>query len=48
VLEINLMPGLGPRSFPPEVARDIHSLGYGEMVRRLAEEAMQRLAGRVA
>ena len=43
VLEINIMPGLGPHSFLPAAARDIHGLGYGELVQRLAEEAMLRL-----
>jgi D-alanine-D-alanine ligase len=43
VLEINIMPGLGPHSFLPAAARDIHGLGYGALVRRLAEEAMLRL-----
>ncbi len=43
VLEINLMPGLGPKSFLPEAARDIHGLDYSALVRRLAEEAMRRL-----
>ncbi len=43
VLEINLMPGLGPHSFLPGAARDIHGLEYGALVRRLAEEAMRRL-----
>jgi D-alanine-D-alanine ligase len=43
VLEINLMPGLGPHSFLPGAARDIHGLEYGALVRRLAEEAMHRV-----
>jgi D-alanine-D-alanine ligase len=43
VLEINLMPGLGPHSFLPGAARDIHGLEYGALIRRLAEEAMRRL-----
>lgn len=42
VLEINLMPGLGPRSFLPAATRDIHGLRYGELVERLAGEAMLR------
>jgi hypothetical protein len=37
------MPGLGPHSFLPAAARDIHGLGYGALVQRLAEEAMLRL-----
>jgi len=43
VLEINIMPGLGPHSFLPMAARELHGLDYGALVRRLAEEAMLRL-----
>jgi len=43
VLEINIMPGMGPHSFLPAAALDIHGLGYGGLVQRLAEEAMLRL-----
>jgi D-alanine-D-alanine ligase len=45
VLEINIMPGLGPHSFLPEAAREIHGLDYGALVRRLADEAMRRIGG---
>ena len=43
VLEINIMPGLGPHSFLPMAARELHGLDFGALVRRLAEEAMLRL-----
>jgi D-alanine-D-alanine ligase len=43
VLEVNIMPGLGPHSFLPMAARELHGLDYGALVRRLAEEAMLRL-----
>jgi D-alanine-D-alanine ligase len=43
VLEINIMPGLGPHSFLAAAARDIHGLSYRALVQRLAEEAMLRL-----
>lgn len=42
VLEINIMPGLGPHSFLSAAAHDIHGLGYNELVQRLAVEAMLR------
>jgi len=42
VLEINVMPGLGPHSFLPEAARDIYSLEYGEFIQKLAEVSLQR------
>jgi D-alanine-D-alanine ligase-like ATP-grasp enzyme len=45
VLEINLMPGLGPHSFLPEAALDIHGLDYPHLVQKLAESAMARHFG---
>lgn len=46
VLEINLMPGLGPHSFLPQAARDLHGLDYPALVRKLAEASMLRKLGR--
>jgi D-alanine-D-alanine ligase len=48
VLEINLMPGLGPYSFLPEAALDIHGLDYTRLVQTLAESSMARHFGRPA
>ncbi|MGC9396225.1 MAG: D-alanine--D-alanine ligase family protein [Anaerolineae bacterium] len=42
VLEINIMPGLGPQSFLPDAAKQIHDLEYGELVQSLAENSMRR------
>jgi D-alanine-D-alanine ligase len=42
VLEINIMPGLGPHSFLPEAARNIHALEYDQLIQKLAEDSMQR------
>ena len=42
VLEINIMPGLGPHSFLPDAAKQIHDLEYGELVKSLAESSMRR------
>jgi D-alanine-D-alanine ligase-like ATP-grasp enzyme len=42
VLEINIMPGLGPHSFLPEAAKDIYALGYDQLIQKLAEDSMQR------
>ena len=42
VLEINIMPGLGPHSFLPEAAKAIHGLEYSQLIQKLAEDAMQR------
>ena len=42
VLEINIMPGLGPHSFLPEAAKDIHSLEYDKLILKLATDSMQR------
>jgi D-alanine-D-alanine ligase len=40
VLEINVMPGLGPHSFLPEAAKEIHGLEYGQLIQKLAENSM--------
>ena len=42
VLEINIMPGLGLHSFLPTAAKDIHGLSYGQLIRKLAGDSMQR------
>ena len=42
VLEINMMPGLGPHSFLPEAAKDIYALEYDQLIQKLAEDSMQR------
>jgi len=41
VLEINIMPGLGPHSFLPEAAKDIYGLDYDHLIQKLAEDSMQ-------
>ncbi|MDX9784634.1 MAG: hypothetical protein RBT72_07785 [Spirochaetia bacterium] len=43
VLEINVMPGLGPHSFLPEAAWSLHGLSYGELMATLVETALGRL-----
>ena len=42
VLEINVMPGLGPHSFLPEAAQAIHALEYNRLIQKLAENSMKR------
>ncbi|MBN2394824.1 MAG: ATP-grasp domain-containing protein [Anaerolineae bacterium] len=42
VLEINIMPGLGPHSFLPDAANQIHDLEYNELIQSLAENSMRR------
>lgn len=42
VLEINVMPGLGPHSFLPEAAHDIYDLEYDQLIRRLVESSLRR------
>ena len=42
VLEINIMPGLGPHSFLPDAASQIHDLEYCELIQSLAENSMRR------
>lgn len=42
VLEINIMPGLGPQSFIPQAAKDIHGLEYNQLIQNLVENSMKR------
>ncbi len=42
VLEINIMPGLGPNSFLPQAAKDIHGLDYSQFVQKLVQVSTQR------
>ena len=42
VLEINIMPGLGPHSFLPEAAKDLYALDYNQLIQKLAEDSMKR------
>ena len=42
VLEINIMPGLGPHSFLPEAIQEIHGLEYDGFIQRLVEHSIQR------
>mgnify|MGYP000134032466 CR=1 FL=1 len=42
VLEINIMPGLGPHSFLPDAARRIHDLEYDQFIQSLAENSIRR------
>lgn len=42
VLEINIMPGLGPHSFLPEAAKDIYALEYDQLIQKLAQDSIQR------
>jgi len=42
VIEINIMPGLGPHSFLPEAAKDIHAIEYDILIQKLTENSMQR------
>ena len=42
VLEINIMPGLGPNSFLPEAAWSNHCLPYDQLIQRLVETALFR------
>jgi D-alanine-D-alanine ligase len=44
VIEINVMPGLGPHSFLPAAAKDIHGLEYGQFIQKLVENSIQRQA----
>lgn len=46
VLEINIMPGLGPHSFLPEAAKIIHGLEYSQLIQKLVEDSMQRQKSR--
>jgi D-alanine-D-alanine ligase len=42
VLEINAMPGLGPHSFLPAAAEEIHGLDYAQLVQKLAADSIDR------
>lgn len=42
VLEINIMPGLGPQSFIPQAAKDIHGLKYNQLIQNLVENSLKR------
>ncbi len=42
VLEINIMPGLGPNSFLPQAAKEIHGLEYSQLIQRFVENSLQR------
>jgi len=42
VLEINIMPGLGPHSFLPVGAKDIYALEYDQLIQKLVEASVQR------
>jgi D-alanine-D-alanine ligase len=42
VIEINMMPGLGPQSFLPEAAKDLHAIGYEQLIQKLTENSLQR------
>jgi D-alanine-D-alanine ligase len=42
VLEINIMPGLGPGSFLPRAAFELLGIDHGDMIRRIAAESMSR------
>ncbi|MCK5793676.1 MAG: ATP-grasp domain-containing protein, partial [Anaerolineales bacterium] len=42
VIEINTMPGLGPHSFLPEAAKDIHAIEYHQLIQKLTENSLQR------
>jgi D-alanine-D-alanine ligase len=45
VLEINIMPGLGPHSFLPEAAEVIHSLEYSQFIQKLTANSIKRNDG---
>lgn len=42
VLEINIMPGLGPHSFLPEAAKEIYDLNYAQLIQKLAQNSINR------
>jgi D-alanine-D-alanine ligase len=42
VLEISIMPGLGPQSFLPKAAKEIHALEYAQLIQKVAADSMQR------
>jgi D-alanine-D-alanine ligase len=42
VLEINIMPGLGPHSFLPEAIKAIYGLEYDQFIQKLVADSIQR------
>jgi D-alanine-D-alanine ligase len=42
VLEINIMPGLGPNSFLPKAAKDIYGLEYNQLIQKMVENSSRR------
>ena len=42
VLEINIMPGIGPHSFLPTAAEEIHGLSHNALIQKLVEDSMER------
>jgi D-alanine-D-alanine ligase len=42
VLEINIMPGLGPHSFLPEAIREIHGLEYDQFIQELVAHSITK------
>jgi D-alanine-D-alanine ligase len=42
VLEINIMPGLGPHSFLPQAAKEIHGLDYSQLIQKIVKNSIQR------
>jgi len=42
VLEINIMPGLGPNSFLPQAAKDLYGLQYSQFVQKLVHVSTKR------
>ncbi|MEN8242870.1 MAG: ATP-grasp domain-containing protein [Chloroflexota bacterium] len=42
VLEINIMPGLGPKSFLPQAAKEIYGLEYAELIQMMVKHSMGR------
>lgn len=42
VLEINIMPGLGPNSFLPQAAKEIHGLEYSQLIQKMVQSSIQR------
>jgi len=45
VLEINILPGLGPHSFLPEAAKSIYAFEYNQLIQKLTEDSIQRQKG---
>ncbi len=42
VLEINIMPGIGPHSFLPVAAENIHGIKYNQLIQMLVENSIRR------